>query len=281
MKKIKLTSHTYLIILTIILTLSSFHFSTITRAQDGSEKNTTEVIKLGKWTEGSLTEVMTEASKLGSPGERIAFISEKFLGTPYAASTLTGSIDTPEVFTIDLEGMDCFTFIDYVEAMSLSDSFPEFKDSLRNIRYDRGVVSFTKRNHFFSDWPINNSQYIEDVTSEVGGKNTVAVSKKLNLKSDGTYYLPGIPVKERTIYYIPSVSLSPSVLDKLMTGDFAGIYTDKDGLDASHTGLIIKKGGKVFLRDASSREKNKKVVDEGLSEYMKNRPGLIVYRPIK
>jgi hypothetical protein len=119
------------------------------------------------------------------------------------------------------------------------------------------------------------------VTSEVGGKNTVAVLKKLNLKSDGTYYLPGIPVKERTIYYIPSAALDASVLNNLMTGDFVGIYTDKGGLDASHTGLIIKKGGKVFLRDASSREKNKKVVDEDLSKYMKNRPGLIVYRPIK
>lgn len=281
MRKIKLTSHTYHIILTIILTLSSFHFSTITRAQDGSEKNTTEVIKLGRWTEGGLTEIMTEASNLGSPGERIAFISEKFLGTTYVGSTLTGSIDTPEVFTIDLEGMDCFTFIDYVETMSLSDSFPEFKDSLRKIRYSRGVVAFANRNHFFSDWPINNSQYIKDVTSDVGGKNTVAVSKKLNLKSDGTYYLPGIPVKDRTIYYIPSAALDTSVLNNLMTGDFVGIYTDKDGLDASHTGLIIKKSGKVFLRDASSREKNKKVVDEDLSEYMKNRPGLIVYRPVK
>jgi hypothetical protein len=246
----------------------------------GADESVAEKIELGKWTEGSLTLIMTEASNLGGPGERIDFISEKFLGTPYAGSTLTGSIDTPEVFTIDLEGMDCFTFIDYVEAMSLSDSFPEFKDSLRKIRYSGGVVAFTKRNHFFSDWPINNSQYVKDVTSEVGGKNTVAVSKKLNLKSDGTYYLPGIPVKERIIYYIPSASLDVSVLNNLMTGDFVGIYTDKDGLDASHTGLIIKKGGKVFLRDASSREKNKKVVDEDLSEYMKNRPGLIVYRPI-
>jgi len=209
-------SNTLLIALTIASLLALF----MSFGKAGADETVAEKIELGKWTEGSLTLIMTEASTLGSPGERIDFISEKFLGTPYAGSTLTGSIDTPEVFTIDLEGMDCFTFIDYVEAMSLSDSFPEFKDSLRKIRYSGGVVAFTKRNHFFSDWPINNSQYIKDVTSEVGGKNTVAVSKKLNLKSDGTYYLPGIPVKERTIYYIPSASLSPSVLDKLMTGDY-------------------------------------------------------------
>lgn len=281
MRKIKLTSHTYQIILTIVITLSSFHFSIITRAQADSEKNITEVIKLGKWTERGLTETVTESSELGGAGERINFISEKFLGTPYVGSTLTGDINTPELFTVDLEGMDCFTYIDYVEALSLSGSFPEFKDTLRMIRYRDGVVAFPNRNHFFSDWPIYNFEYVGDVTSALGGEKTMEVSKNLNLKSDGTYYLPGIPAINRTVYYIPSDALDTSVLSKLMTGDFVGIYTDKEGLDVSHTGIIIKKDGKVFLRHASSKEKNQKVVDENLSEYMKNKPGLVVYRPVK
>lgn len=281
MRKFKLTSHTYQIILTIIITISSFHFSAITRAQTGSEKNTTEVIELGKWTEGGLTEIMTESSKLGGAGARINFISEKFLGTPYVGSTLTGDVNTPETFTVDLEGMDCFTYIDYVESMSLSGSFPEFKDTLRKVRYRDGVVAFRNRNHFFSDWPINNYELVEDVTSALGGVKTMEVSKNLNLKSDGTYYLPGIPVINRTVHYIPSDALDASVLSKLMTGDFVGIYTDKEGLDVSHTGIIIKNDGKVFLRHASSKEKNQKVVDEILGEYMKNKPGLVVYRPVK
>jgi hypothetical protein len=241
----------------------------------------TEVIKLGKWTEDSLTEIMTESSKLGSAGERIDFISGKFLGTPYVGSTLIGDINTPEVFTIDLEGMDCFTYIDYVEALSLSGSFPEFKDNLRKIRYLDGIVAFRNRNHFFSDWTLNNYVYVEDVTYAAGEKKAVEVSKNLNLKKDGTYYLPGIPVTNRTYYYIPSEALGPSVLSKLRTGDFVGIYTDKDGLDVSHTGIIIKKDGKVFLRHASSKEKNQKVVDEDLSVYMENKPGLVIYRPLK
>lgn len=265
----------------VALTLVSCVVSFTVYANAGAEGNMTEVIKLGKWTEGSLTEIMTESSKLGGAGERIDFISEKFLGTPYVGSTLTGDISTPEVFTIDLEGMDCFTYIDYVEAMSLSSSFPEFKDNLRKIRYRDGVVAFRSRNHFFSDWPLYNFAYIEDVTSAVGGKKTVEVSKNLNLKKDGTYYLPGIPVINRTIHYIPSGALGPSVFNKLMTGDFVGVYTDKEGLDVSHTGIIIKKGGNVYLRHASSMEKNQKVVDEELSEYMENKPGLVIYRPVR
>ena len=250
-------------------------------AEAGTNEKTAEVIELGRWTEGGLTEIMTKSSKLGSTGERINFISEKFLGTPYAGSTLTGDINTPEVFTIDLEGMDCFTFIDYVESMSLSVSFPEFKDTLRKIRYRDGVVAFPNRNHFFSDWPVYNSGYIKDVTSALGGAKTMEASKNLNRKSDGTYYLPGIPVVTRTIYYIPSGALNSAVLNNLMTGDFVGIYTDKEGLDVSHTGTVFKKNGKVFLRHASSKEKNQKVVDEDLSEYIKNKPGLVIYRPVK
>jgi hypothetical protein len=119
------------------------------------------------------------------------------------------------------------------------------------------------------------------VTSALGGDKTMEASKNLNRKGDGTYYLPGIPVVNRTIFYIPSGALDASVLSKLKSGDFVGIYTDKEGLDASHTGIIIKKNGKVFLRHASSKEKNQKVVDEDLSEYMKNKPGLIVYRPVR
>ena len=67
----------------------------------------------------------------------------------------------------------------------------------------------------------------------------------------------------------------------LQTGDYVGIYTDKEGLDVSHTGIIIRKGGVVFLRHASSKEKNQKVVDEVLSGYMQNKPGLVIYRPVK
>jgi N-acetylmuramoyl-L-alanine amidase-like len=280
MKQIKINSRGYLILLALVFTSSGLFFLNNEYAQAGPKKNSTEIIKLGKWTEDSLTQIMIESSMLGNVSERINFISGKFLGTPYVGSTLTGDINTPEVFTIDLEGMDCFTFIDYVEAMSLSKSFMEFKESLRKIRYRDGIVAFRNRNHFFSDWPIYNYEYIEDVTPVIGGDKTAKVSKNLNRKEDGTLYLPGIPVINRTIYYIPTSALDKNVMSKLRTGDYVGIYTEKEGLDVSHTGVIIRKGDEVFLRDASSRGKNRKVVDEELSNYMKNKPGLVIYRPV-
>ncbi len=260
-------------LLTLLLALPFFQIS-------NAEGSDTEIIKLGKWTEPGLETLMTESVTAGGIGERIGIISSEFLGTPYVADTLTGNANTPEVFTVDLEGMDCFTYVDYVEALSISSSFPAFEENLKKIRYKDGVVAFQNRNHFFSDWPINNSGKVKDVTRTIGGDKTRSASKSLNLKKDSSVYLPGIPVVNRTINYIPSSAIDGELISNLQTGDYVGIFTDIDGLDVSHTGIIVKKGDEAYLRHASSREKNMKVVDESLNEYMAKKPGLVVYRPV-
>lgn len=273
MRKLKNVHIGNTVLLMLLLALPFFQIS-------NAEGSDTEIIKLGKWTEPGLETLMTEAPSAGGIGERIGIISSEFLGTPYVADTLTGNANTPEVFTIDLEGMDCFTYVDYVEALSISGSFPAFEENLKKIRYKDGVVAFQNRNHFFSDWPINNSGKVKDVTIAVGGDKIKSASKSLNLKKDGSVYLPGIPVINRTIYYIPSSAIDGEVISNLQTGDYVGIFTEIDGLDVSHTGIIVKKGEEAYLRHASSRERNMKVVDENLTDYMAKKPGLVVYRPV-
>ncbi|MGH7890614.1 MAG: N-acetylmuramoyl-L-alanine amidase-like domain-containing protein, partial [Thermodesulfobacteriota bacterium] len=130
-----------------------------------------------------------------------------------------------------------------------------------------------------TDWPVFNKDHVRDVTKKIGGEKTNAEEKVLNKKEDGTYFLPGIPVKERKIEYIPSSAVDDVVIYGLRTGDYIGIYSDIQGLDVSHTGIFIKKGDKIFLRHASSREKNRKVVDEDFKDYIANKPGIIVFRP--
>lgn len=242
-----------------------------------SEEKSDEIIKLGKWDQENLQEIIR--AKPSTTGEQIEFLSEQFLGTPYLGSTLTGDINTPEVFTVNLGGMDCFTYIDYVEAMRLSANLDDFNSNLKDIRYQDGNVTFENRNHFFSDWPVRNSNNVKDVTYEIGGKKAIEVEKNLNLKSDGSKLLPGIPVVERKFYYIPSFEIDNGMIGKLHTGDYVGIYTDIEGLDVTHTGIVIKKDDQVFLRHASSRQKNNKVVDEDLIEYIQNTPGMVIFRP--
>ena len=242
-----------------------------------SEGKNDETIKLGRWDQGNLEKIIKE--KPSATGEQIEFLSEQFLGTPYKASTLTGDINTPEVFTVNLEGMDCFTYIDYVEALRLSTTLEDFKANLKDIRYRDGDISFQGRNHFFSDWPTQNSDSVRDITYEIGGNKTIAVEKNLNLKSDGSNFLPGIPAVNRKIYYIPTPEIDDDLLKKLRTGDYVGIYTGIEGLDVTHTGIMIKKDGRVYLRHASSRKKNYKVVDEDLKQYIQNTPGMVIFRP--
>ena len=204
----------------------------------------------------------------------ISWCSEVFLEVPYKNNTLIGSKNTPEKFVIDLDGMDCFTYLDYVHALATSRDYYDFVDNLKFTRYQLGSVRFEARNHFFYDWSLN-VVGIKDVTKEIRGRTTT-VTKKLNLKNDGSLFLDGIPIREVKITYIKSKYITPGYIANLESGDYIGIYTEKEGLDVSHVGIVIKDGGRYYFRHASSIEG--KVIDVDLLEYIKDKPGIIVYR---
>lgn len=236
-----------------------------------------EHIVLDKWTQSELEHILHESSEIKDIGARINFLSRLFLDVNYKKSTLIGDINTPEIFVINLQTVDCFTFIDYIEAMWRAGSFSEFKENLKKVRYRNGKVTFKNRNHFFADWQKFNSEFIDDLTLQIGGKKTETVAKILNKKEDGTYFLQGIPPQQREIQYIPSDAIDGSLMDKIKTGDYAGIYSEIQGLDVSHAGIIIKDRDLIYLRHASSRYK--KVIDEDFRNYISNKPGLILLRP--
>ncbi|MBI4848909.1 MAG: DUF1460 domain-containing protein [Nitrospirae bacterium] len=240
-----------------------------------------ERIILGKWTEEQLDRLLNESSAISDVDRRIEFLSAQFLGIEYKEATLTGDVNTPEVFVIDLEGVDCFTFLDYIEATRTSKSFAGFKDNLGKIRYRSGKISYEDRNHFFTDWREYNPDLVEDVTEKISAGKSRHITKTLNRKADGTYYLPGIPIREREITYVPSGSVDDIIVGNLKTGDYAGIYSDKQGLDVSHVGIIIKKEDAVYFRHASSSAKNRKVVDEDFRKYISGKPGIVVLRARK
>lgn len=238
-----------------------------------------DLIFLGRWTIEELGHIIRQSSLIEGAGERIEFFSRQFLGVPYKESTLIGDIDTREVFVINLEGVDCFTLIEYVEAMRRSCSFPEFTGNLKKVRYREGKVSFGSRNHFFTDWAPGASEFIEDITLRIGGPKTIRVHKRLNLRVDGTPILRGIPHKDREIQYIPADAVDETVLERLKTGDYAGVYSDEEDLDVSHVGIVIKTGDGVYLRHASSRPDQRKVIDEEFKSYIAKKPGLVILRP--
>lgn len=237
-----------------------------------------EHIILGKWREDKIDHLLNESSKITASGQRIGFLSEHFLKTRYKESTLSGDMDTPEVFVINLDGVDCLTFIEYIEAMRRSGSFDEFRKNLRKVRYRGGMIAFKTRNHFFTDWRAFNSDMVVDVTKYISSGRSRDVSKRLNERRDGTFFLPGVSCRLREVTYIPAIHVDERVIDKLRTGDYIGIYSKTEGLDVSHVGIIIRGKETVKLRHASSVKKCMKVVDENFRDYLEAKPGIIVLR---
>jgi hypothetical protein len=235
---------------------------------------------LGNWSEIKVEQLLEETAAIRNPGEKIAFISRAFLETPYIANTLVGNPETSEIFVLRFDGVDCFTLLDYVEALRRSSSFVDFKNHLRHIRYRGGRVNYINRNHFFSEWGNSDFSQLQDVTALVGGISVQRVETQLNQKGDGSLYLPDYPVTKRTITFIPPEAIDSSVFSRLRSGDYVGIYSPLPGLDVSHTGIVVKKGEKTLLRHASSRELIRKVVDEELAPYLGGEKGLIIYRAI-
>jgi hypothetical protein len=234
-----------------------------------------ELVRLGKWDRLSLGQVLGTAAAISEARERIEYISGQFLGTPYEETTLVGSSDVPEKLVICLQAVDCFTYIDYVESMRLSLSFDDFREQLRMVRYRSGVVAYAARNHFFTDWA--ESPRVRDVSADVGLAEVRSVVKVLNRKGDGSLFLSDIPERKRTVTFIPAEALDEGAMDRLRTGDYVGIYTEADGLDVSHVGIIVKRQGGVYFRHASVVEKM--VIDQDFRSYLAGKPGIIVLRP--
>ena len=169
---------------------------------------------------------------------------------------------------INLAGVDCFTFLDYVEAMRRSISFAAFKENLRQVRYQGGVVDYKHRNHFFADWVVFNAGFIDDVTVQIGAGKSKKTVKILNGAEKGQPLLPGIAVRKREVSYIPS-----ELIDRY---DF--IPVKNRGLPwriyrSGKPGCIAcrhchKKRARIFFRHASSQKKYRKVVDEDLKAYL-------------
>jgi hypothetical protein len=231
----------------------------------------------GRFSRSAIEGLLSVSSKFGAAGDRIAFLSLQFLGIPYRASTLTGSAAEPEQTVVNLEAVDCFTLLDYVEALRQATAFDEFLENLIRTRYRDGDVSFETRNHFFTDWPLYNAGRIRDITAAVGGAAARQARKILNLKHGGDLFIQGLPPVERDVAYIPPEALDRSVTALLLTGDYAGIYSAMPGLDVSHVGIIVRDGADILFRHASALRGE--VVDEDFRGYISRKPGVVIFRP--
>ena len=223
-----------------------------------------------------------------------------FKGTPYVAHTL--DVSDTERLVINLRGMDCTTFVEYCLAFTKTIrsgtlTFGKFTDELQSIRYRDGIIhGYPSRLHYFSDWIYNNGakKIVRDVSEETGGTryfktisfmSTHPESYRQLADSSGlvkTIVEQEKNISSRTMFYIPEDKIT-AIENHLKDGDIVGITTNVAGLDISHTGILVRKKGRIYLLHASTTAGKVVVSDKTLVDYLKGNKsttGIMVARPL-
>ena len=122
-----------------------------------------------------LEKLASESGKKRTIQQWAVEIGKDFLGTPYVEKTL--EIPGPEQVVINLQGVDCTTFLEtvvtFARMIEMQDlSFEKFEKELEHIRYRSGVnEGYPSRLHYFTEWIVDNQKkgIIQDITAEIGG----------------------------------------------------------------------------------------------------------------
>lgn len=193
-------------------------------------------------------------------------IGKQYLGAKYISSPL-GEGKAPDTDPlIRTDAFDCTTFVETV----LADGNV---DKLTKIRYQNGKVDFLYRNHFIeTDWLKNNSDLVENVSSEYGKTSIrkVTIDKQSwfrtihGIKTD-------IPAESVVLEYLPygsfdKINNTEPLIVLFVVGNCkkcAKIGTD---IAVVHMGFLLPDG---VLRHASSAFDM--VMDTNFYEYVAQR----------
>ncbi len=233
-------------------------------------------------------------------GKTIVAIGKTFTGIPYVAKTL--EIGETESLVINLQGLDCTTYVENVLAFStlLRDGkadFDSFTKTLKTIRYKNGSLDgYASRLHYFSEWIANNESkgLLKDITSEIGGTE---ITKDINFMSEHRDLYPFLKddsnfekikasenyLNNQSICVLPQDQIAANE-HLIQTGDIIALTTSIKGLDITHTGIATReKDGRIHLLHASTGSMEVEVSKLPLAEYLKkikNNTGIMVARPI-
>ena len=233
-------------------------------------------------------------------GKTIVAIGKTFMDTPYVAKTL--EIGDTETLVINLQGLDCTTYVENVLAFGImlkneKSSFDDFTETLESIRYKDGELDgYASRLHYFSEWIANNEKkgLLKDITAEIGGKE---ITKPINFMSTHRDLYPflkddknfeKVKASENYLNNQPICILAQDEIAAnehlIQTGDIIALTTSINGLDITHTGIATReKDGRIHLLHASTGSMKVEVSKKPLAEYLKKikkNTGIMVARPV-
>lgn len=220
--------------------------------------------KFGDWTREALEDLIREAARIVAASDRASFFAESFIGTP--SKDRVFSQTDPEELMVDFEGMNCLSFVENVLALANAHNYEEFLETLLQIRYYHGEISYTDRNHYMTaDWVPHNEKFVEDATERVGGTTVQTALKRLpemtpERTQSGNY-------EDIIIRYIPAEHIA-LIEDHIFNGDIILFTSPLPNLDVKHVGFAIVQNGRVHVLHAKSKQ-SVQISSEPLAEYVR------------
>lgn len=229
---------------------------------------------------------------------RIIEAGRAFLGTPYVASTLEAEGD--EKLIVNLKGVDCTTFVEYVTAMAISSQegdirFIDFARVLAELRYRNGIIDgYPSRLHYFTDWLKVNERrgYLTIISDEIGnadmekGVNFMTTNPQYYRQlQENPSYIETMAGIESSMYGYGMRYITKDIIEdkasQIHDGDIIAFVTTIKGLDVSHTGLALHQNGSLHFMHASLGSKQVEITSMPLSVYLQglnNISGILVAR---
>ncbi|WP_405385006.1 N-acetylmuramoyl-L-alanine amidase-like domain-containing protein [Maribacter sp. LLG6340-A2] len=233
-------------------------------------------------------------------GKTMVSIGKTFMKTPYVAKTL--EIGNTETLVVNLQGLDCTTFVENVLAFSLllrqqEMSFDTYLENLETIRYKNGTLDgYASRLHYFSEWIANNAEkgLLKAITGDIGGE---AITKDINFMSTHRNLYPfladdvnysKIKASENYLNSQPICVLTQEDIIEsehlIKSGDIIALATSINGLDVTHTGIATReKDGRIHLLHASTGSMQVEITKKPLADYVKgikSNVGIMIARPL-
>ena len=237
-------------------------------------------------------------------GDLVARIGERFVGTPYEPQTL--ELPGPEQLVINLEVLDCVTFVENVLVLArlawsaspgladarrtgtatpsgLADDADGFqaayRDELTRLRYRGGVLDgYASRLHYFSEWIADNeaSGLVDLISLELGGVADGSAIDFMSAHPDAYRQLadPDVVAEIARMEarlgsverYYIPAGAIDAASDGIRDGDVIAATSTVEGLDIAHTGIALWQDGVLRLLHAPLVGSHVLISEESLAE---------------
>jgi len=240
-------------------------------------------------------------------GNVVAALGERFVGTTYTPHTL--EVPGPERLVVNLEALDCVTFVENVLALSRlvrgksSDDLHDeslfraaYRDELVGIRYRSGVLAgYASRLHYFSEWiaDAHAKGIVKDVSQQLGGRADESPVNFMSAHPDAYRQMQDPAVAEEIAaveerlrpvlrFFLPAEEIDAKAR-LIRTGDIIAATSTMAGLDVAHTGIAVWRDGTLRLLHAPLVGSHVQLSEESIAERIRRiggQDGIMVARPL-